>query len=110
MDERLPIEKLHFEAAPSVDTVPGPRSRELREKQSRIESNAVVYPTDIPLAFEEGRGATLKDIDDNYYLDFFAGIGVLNVGHLTPGSPQASPSRQARSHRRSISRRKPASN
>ncbi|PSQ83296.1 MAG: hypothetical protein BRD30_13115, partial [Bacteroidetes bacterium QH_2_63_10] len=84
MDERLPIEKLHFEAAPSVDTVPGPRSRELREKQSRIESNAVVYPTDIPLAFEEGRGATLKDIDDNYYLDFFAGIGVLNVGHSHP--------------------------
>jgi diaminobutyrate-2-oxoglutarate transaminase len=84
MDERLPIEKLHFEAAPSVDTVPGPRSRELREKQSRIESNAVVYPTDIPLAFEEGRGATLKDVDDNYYLDFFAGIGVLNVGHSHP--------------------------
>jgi diaminobutyrate-2-oxoglutarate transaminase len=79
-----PIDELHFETAPAVESVPGPRSRELNEEQSRLESSAVLYPTDIPLAFEEGRGATLKDVDGNIYLDFFAGIGVLNVGHSNP--------------------------
>jgi len=31
-----------------------------------------------------GGGATLKDADGNVFLDFFAGIGVYNVGHANP--------------------------
>ena len=84
MDSPPPIDELHFAAAPDVDSVPGPRSRRLRERQERTESNAVLYPVDVPIAFEEGRGATLRDVDGNVYLDFFAGIGVLNVGHSNP--------------------------
>ena len=79
-----PIQALHFDDAPAVENPPGPRSRELRAKQQRIESSAVLYPTDLPLAFEAGSGATLQDVDGNTYLDFFAGIGVLNVGHANP--------------------------
>ncbi|WP_101294779.1 aspartate aminotransferase family protein [Halegenticoccus soli] len=79
-----PIEELHFEDAPNVETVPGPRSRELLEKQRRIDSSAVAYPEDIPIAFEEGRGATVRDVDGNTFIDMFAGIGVLNVGHANP--------------------------
>jgi len=44
----------------------------------------VLYPLDTPLAFREGQGATLEDVDGNRYLDFFAGISVLNVGHSNP--------------------------
>jgi diaminobutyrate-2-oxoglutarate transaminase len=44
----------------------------------------VLSPESIPLAFESGRGATLRDADGNTYLDFFAGIGVANVGHANP--------------------------
>jgi diaminobutyrate-2-oxoglutarate transaminase len=84
-----PIESLHFEEAPSVETVPGPRSRALRRKQQRIESSAVLYPVDIPIALAEGRGATVKDADGNLFLDFFAGIGVLNVGHSNPAVTEA---------------------
>ena len=78
------IDDLHFEAAPSVDAVPGPRSRELLEKQREIDSSAVAYPEDIPVAFDEGSGATVRDVDGNTFIDMFAGIGVLNVGHANP--------------------------
>lgn len=79
-----PIHELHFQDAPSVDEVPGPKSRRLRRRQREIESSAVLYPTETPIAFREGRGATLEDVDGNRYLDFFAGIATLNVGHSNP--------------------------
>ncbi|OYR42061.1 aspartate aminotransferase family protein [Halorubrum sp. Eb13] len=79
-----PIHELHFAEEPSVDRVPGPNSRRLLDRQDTIDSSAVAYPNDIPLAFEEGKGATLKDADGNVFLDFFAGIGVYNVGHANP--------------------------
>ena len=52
--------------------------------QSIYESNVVSYSKAIPVAFEEGRGATIKDMDGNVYIDFFGGAGVLNVGHCNP--------------------------
>jgi diaminobutyrate-2-oxoglutarate transaminase len=79
-----PIHELHFDDAPDVGEVPGPESRRRLERQREIDSSAVAYPEDIPVAFEEGRGATIRDVDGNTYLDFFAGIGVLNVGHSNP--------------------------
>ncbi|MFB6143070.1 MAG: aspartate aminotransferase family protein [Halorientalis sp.] len=79
-----PIDDLHFSDAPSVDAVPGPESRRLRRRQERVESNAVMYPHDLPVALGEAKGATVRDVDGNTYLDFFAGIGVVNVGHSNP--------------------------
>jgi len=79
-----PIEDLHFADAPSVDAVPGPESRRLRDRQERVESNAVRYPHDLPVSMAAAKGATVKDADGNVYLDFFAGIGVTNVGHSNP--------------------------
>jgi diaminobutyrate-2-oxoglutarate transaminase len=67
-----------------VTEPPGPKARGLLEAQERLESSAFKYPRSIPLALAEGRGATLKDVDGNIYIDFFAGIGVLNVGYSTP--------------------------
>jgi diaminobutyrate-2-oxoglutarate transaminase len=79
-----PIDELHFEDAPDVGSVPGPNTRELLDKQREIDSSAVSYPEDIPIAFESGKGATVRDSDGNTYIDMFAGIGVLNVGHANP--------------------------
>jgi diaminobutyrate-2-oxoglutarate transaminase len=89
MDERqptldLPIQDLHFEDAPHVDTVPGPESKQLLDQQKAIDSNAIAYPRRVPIAIDEARGATIRDVDGNTFLDFFAGIGVLNVGHSNP--------------------------
>ena len=79
-----PIDDLHFDDAPNVDSVPGPKTRSLLEKQREIDSSAVAYPNDIPIAFEAGKGATVRDADGNTYIDLFGGIGVLNVGHSNP--------------------------
>ncbi|MHA2365759.1 MAG: aspartate aminotransferase family protein [Candidatus Hodarchaeales archaeon] len=35
----------------------------------------------IPVVITEGKGATLKDIEGNEYIDCIAGIGVNNIGH-----------------------------
>ena len=79
-----PIHELHYDDAPEVGTVPGPNSRALLERQREVDSSAVAYPEDIPVAFEEGKGATVRDADGNTFIDMFAGIGVLNVGHANP--------------------------
>jgi diaminobutyrate-2-oxoglutarate transaminase len=84
MGEAPPIHELHFDDAPHVDSVPGPKSRQLLDRQREVDSSAVAYPDRVPIAFDEGRGATLRDVDGNTYFDFFAGIGVLNVGHGNP--------------------------
>lgn len=79
-----PIDELHFSQEPDVGSVPGEKTQQLLQRQREIDSSAVAYPNHIPIAFEEGRGATLRDADGNTFLDFFAGIGVLNVGHANP--------------------------
>lgn len=84
MSDSPPIESLHFEDAPDVSSVPGPRSSDLIDRQLELESQTVTYPRSLPVAFESGRGATLRDVDDNTYIDFVAGAGVLNVGYSNP--------------------------
>jgi acetylornithine/N-succinyldiaminopimelate aminotransferase len=45
---------------------------------------AVPTYTRNPVQFVRGEGARLWDVDGNEYLDFLAGISVLNVGHCHP--------------------------
>lgn len=79
------LKSLHFTESPViVKEPPGPKSQEFLCKQREVESNAVAYPRLTPLAIKEAKGATIKDVDGNIYLDFFGGAGVLNVGHLNP--------------------------
>jgi len=79
----LPI--LHLSELPEIKVAPpGPESKKLLDEQKRIESSAVSYPESIPLAIDEAKGATIRDVDGNIYLDFFGGAGVLNVGQLNP--------------------------
>jgi diaminobutyrate-2-oxoglutarate transaminase len=77
--------ELSFPEAPKIIVKPpGPKARELLKKQKEVDSRAVYYATAIPTAWEAGKGATLKDVDGNIYVDFMAGISVLNVGHSNP--------------------------
>lgn len=85
MTDQPSISELHFADAPSVSTrIPGPKSRRLLDEQSAVESAAVSYPGAIPIAIDAAKGATLRDVDGNTFLDFFAGMGALNVGHSNP--------------------------
>ena len=38
----------------------------------------------LPVVVEEGRGATVTDVDGNTFIDFTGGVGCLNVGHSNP--------------------------
>lgn len=78
-------EELHFSQRPAVtEPIPGPRSRDLLDKQAAAEANTVAYPLSLPIGIDSAQGATIKDVDGNIYLDFSAGIGVANVGHSNP--------------------------
>jgi diaminobutyrate-2-oxoglutarate transaminase len=84
MSSGPPIDELHFSQEPDVGDVPGPNSKSLLEKQRAVDTNAVAYPRRVPVALDAAKGATIRDVDGNVFLDFFAGIGVLNVGHSNP--------------------------
>lgn len=89
------FEELHFEPAPALaGEVPGPRSREMLAEQDELESSARSYPRSVPVAIEEGRGATMRDADGNTFIDFFGGAGVLNVGHNHPAVSRAATEQQ----------------
>jgi diaminobutyrate-2-oxoglutarate transaminase len=76
---------LSFPGAPSITTPPpGPRSRALLDYQRDHESSAVSYPLGLPMALDRAKGATVADVDGNVYIDFFAGAGVMAVGHANP--------------------------
>jgi len=62
--------------------IPGPRSRAVLERKERV----VAKPLSIalPVVIQEGRGATVTDVDGNTFLDFTGGVGCLNVGHSHP--------------------------
>jgi len=45
------------------------------------ESNVRGYIRDFPVVFATAKDAHLTDEDDNAYIDFFAGAGVMNYGH-----------------------------
>jgi diaminobutyrate-2-oxoglutarate transaminase len=64
--------------------LPGPRSAELLARQERRESNARVYPRHFPFAVAEAAGSFIRDLDDNVFIDFLAGAGVLSFGHNHP--------------------------
>lgn len=60
----------------------GPNSAKFQEiKQKNIPRG---IPNHVPFIIDEGKGALIKDIDGNIYIDFSSGIGVLNLGHSHP--------------------------
>jgi diaminobutyrate-2-oxoglutarate transaminase len=63
------------------DEIPGKISRQLIARQKEIEGSVVSYPRSIPIAIRRAKGAIIEDMDGNQFIDFFAGAGVLNVGH-----------------------------
>lgn len=62
-----------------VTEIPGPKSKELLEKRLKYVARGVSYATEVFV--DEAKGALLKDVDGNVFVDFASGIGVQNVGH-----------------------------
>ncbi len=62
----------------------GDRAVSLAELQQLEREHAIATYARNPVEFVRGSGCRLWDADGNEYLDFLAGISVLNVGHCHP--------------------------
>jgi 4-aminobutyrate aminotransferase-like enzyme len=64
---------------------PGPRSLALARELARWESPNVTYlAPDFPVFWEEARGANVRDVDGNVYVDLTAAFAVAGPGHAHP--------------------------
>jgi 4-aminobutyrate aminotransferase/(S)-3-amino-2-methylpropionate transaminase len=62
--------------------IPGPRSRELLARRQSAVPKAVFNT--VPVFVERAQGAIVQDVDGNRFIDFGAGLAVLNVGNAAP--------------------------
>jgi len=68
---------------PMVRTgIPGPNAKKLLKIRDQYIPAGVYYT--IPTFIERGEGAVVEDVDGNIFLDFAAGIAVLNIGYSHP--------------------------
>lgn len=75
--------ELSFPDAPKIIVKPpGPRAREIIAKDNQYIPHVFSYG--LPIVWEQGKGATLRDVDGNIYIDFTAGWHVTNAGHCHP--------------------------
>lgn len=93
---------------PSIrtDSVPGPASVRGTERLAKTECPSLTMrrarrrersgaSTD-PIVWEEARGANVRDVDGNVYVDLIAAFGVLAVGHAHPDVVAAAQAQVAR--------------
>ena len=64
---------------------PGPRSRALAGRLGASESRNITWVGEsFPVFWEEARGANVRDVDGNLYVDLTAAFGVAAAGHSHP--------------------------
>jgi 4-aminobutyrate aminotransferase len=77
-----------------LTSLPGPRAREVLERDRRVISPS--YKRPYPLVARRGEGAMVEDVDGNRFLDFNAGIAVVATGHCHPKVVEAIQTQAAR--------------
>ncbi len=60
---------------------PGPEAKKVVAKDTEY---IVKATKTAPLVFKKAEGSVIEDVDGNTYIDFYAGVGVLNVGARHP--------------------------
>lgn len=70
-----------------VTSLPGPRARDIIERDRAVTSPS--YTRDYPLVAARGEGCMVEDVDGNVFLDMTAGIAVTATGHAHPEVVQA---------------------
>ncbi len=80
------LDDLDHEALPLLRTaVPGPRSRELWERDARRHAhNSSPAAQHLRLVVDDASGALVRDVDGNVFIDFSSGAVVANLGHCPP--------------------------
>ena len=67
-----------------TETAQKKKAQEIIEKQRRHIFDAMFHNYEVPLPLQRGRGVHLYDFEGREYLDFFAGILTVSVGHCHP--------------------------
>ncbi len=70
------------EAPRLVTELPGPKAREVLERDARTTSPSL--PRAYPFVPARGAGSVVEDVDGNIFLDVNAGIAVTSTGHCHP--------------------------
>jgi len=63
-----------------VTPLPGPRSRALLQKRNKYVLPGIYLVQ--PVTIAESKGAVMKDVDGNVYIDFTSEIGVVSLGRF----------------------------
>ena len=75
--------ELVSEFVPDIHTpLPGPLAEKLVNRDNKVISPS--YTRSYPFVMDRGRGNLVWDVDGNRYIDFTAGVAVLNTGHCHP--------------------------
>src|SRR5712691_4356640 len=77
-----------------VTPVPGPRSKEILDRKSKVVCDAL--DIHVPAVIDHGKGARVTDVDGNTMLDFSGGLGCNVVGHSHPKVVEAVQKQAAR--------------
>lgn len=79
------MEESWFEAPRIVVKPPGPKARTIIECcNNYVSPLAVGIGRILQVVFEEARGATVRDVDGNVYIDFTSAVTCCNTGHSHP--------------------------
>jgi len=82
--------KVDLNKVPDIKvTPPGPKSQAIEKRASKHMRGYSSQARLFPVAFESGKGVTLRDVDGNTYIDFSGGIYVTNFGHCHPKITEA---------------------
>ncbi|MBN2449156.1 MAG: aspartate aminotransferase family protein [Lentisphaeria bacterium] len=82
--------QIDLDAWPAITVPPpGPVSRDLHGRCCRYFKGLSGQVKLFPVAFAEGKGCTLTDVDGNRYIDFSSGIYVTTLGHCHPRVAEA---------------------
>ncbi|HWB71776.1 MAG TPA: aspartate aminotransferase family protein [Egibacteraceae bacterium] len=81
-----PLSDLDEDRLPLVRTdIPGPRSAQLWERDARLHaSNSSLAAQTLRVVLDDARGALVRDVDGNVFIDLSSGIVVTNLGHSPP--------------------------
>jgi 4-aminobutyrate aminotransferase len=80
--EKLESSEKFFKQESELLDIVGPKSREIIEQDCDIVSACTARP--YPLVVDRARGSIIKDVDGREYIDFVAGIAVMNAGYSNP--------------------------
>ncbi len=71
-----------FEMKVNIKVVPpGPKGKKIVEEDTEYLATS---SKSLPIVAKRGKGVYIQDVDENVYIDFAAGIGVNNMGHIHP--------------------------